>query len=189
MTLTLGPHQVTEPERTEALIREARRLQRRRWRRGAALVTLAVRRGGPGRDVAPGRWSGPAASDLSCPRPFRTTKGERPLAWSRHFVPVDRPDRRRCRPGWGHLLHRWEPGARSRPGHATTPGRGRNGGGGFLRRRWPGSAGHAFEPERRRRRSERRRLLRRQQSRPQGLGGRWRHLDRGRRRPHRPRRR
>ncbi len=42
MTLTLGPHQVTEREKAEALIREARRLQRRRWRRGAALVTLAV---------------------------------------------------------------------------------------------------------------------------------------------------
>jgi sugar lactone lactonase YvrE len=42
VTLTLGPRQVTEPERTEALIREARRLQRRRRRRGAALVALAV---------------------------------------------------------------------------------------------------------------------------------------------------
>ena len=42
MTLTLGPDQVTESERTEALIREARRLQRRRWRRGAALVTLVL---------------------------------------------------------------------------------------------------------------------------------------------------
>jgi sugar lactone lactonase YvrE len=42
VTLTLGPHQVTEAESAEALIREARRLQRRRWRRGAALVTLAV---------------------------------------------------------------------------------------------------------------------------------------------------
>lgn len=41
MTLTLGPHQDTEPERTEALIREARRLQRHRWGRRAALVTLA----------------------------------------------------------------------------------------------------------------------------------------------------
>ena len=42
MTLTLGPDQVTESERTEALIREARRLQRRRWRRGAALITLVL---------------------------------------------------------------------------------------------------------------------------------------------------
>ena len=42
MTLTLRPDQVTESERTEALIREARRLQRRRWRRGAALVTLVL---------------------------------------------------------------------------------------------------------------------------------------------------
>ncbi len=42
MTLTLGPRQVTESERTEALIREAHRLQRRRWRRGVALATLAL---------------------------------------------------------------------------------------------------------------------------------------------------
>ncbi len=42
MTLTLGPRQVTEREGTEALIREAQRLQRRRWRRGVALLTLAV---------------------------------------------------------------------------------------------------------------------------------------------------
>jgi len=42
VTLTLGPDQVTEPERTEALIREARRLQRRRWWRGAVLVTLVL---------------------------------------------------------------------------------------------------------------------------------------------------
>ena len=42
MTLTLGPEQATEPERIEALIREARRLQRRRWWRGAAVVTLAL---------------------------------------------------------------------------------------------------------------------------------------------------
>ena len=42
MTLTLGPDQVTQRETTEALIREARRLQRRRWRRGAVLVTLIL---------------------------------------------------------------------------------------------------------------------------------------------------
>jgi sugar lactone lactonase YvrE len=42
MTLTLGPDQVTQQEKTEALIREARRLQRRRWWRGAVVVTLAL---------------------------------------------------------------------------------------------------------------------------------------------------
>ena len=42
MTLTLRPYQDTEAERAEALIREARRLQRRRWRRWAALVTLIL---------------------------------------------------------------------------------------------------------------------------------------------------
>jgi sugar lactone lactonase YvrE len=42
VTLTLGPRQLTEPEKTEALIREARRLQRRRRRRGAVMVTLVV---------------------------------------------------------------------------------------------------------------------------------------------------
>ena len=42
MTLTLGPHQVAEPDGTEALIREARRLQRRRRRRGAVLVALVL---------------------------------------------------------------------------------------------------------------------------------------------------
>jgi len=40
VTLTLGPHQVTEAEGTEALIREARRLQRRR--RGWAAVVVAL---------------------------------------------------------------------------------------------------------------------------------------------------
>ncbi len=42
MTLTLGPDQATEAERTEALIRAARREQHRRWRRRAALITLVV---------------------------------------------------------------------------------------------------------------------------------------------------
>jgi hypothetical protein len=42
VTLTLGPPDATEAERTEALIREARRLQRRRWRGAIALVTLVL---------------------------------------------------------------------------------------------------------------------------------------------------
>jgi sugar lactone lactonase YvrE len=42
VTLTRGRPEVTEPERTEALIREARREQRRRWRRRTALITLAL---------------------------------------------------------------------------------------------------------------------------------------------------
>lgn len=58
MTLTLGPQEVTEPEKTEALIREARRLQRRRWRRAAlatavlvvaAVVVTSLQGGGPAR--------------------------------------------------------------------------------------------------------------------------------------------
>jgi sugar lactone lactonase YvrE len=71
VTLTLGPDQVTEQERTEALIREARRLQRRRWRRGAALVTLAlvvaavvvtsVQGGGPARPRPTPHLPGPPA--------------------------------------------------------------------------------------------------------------------------------
>jgi sugar lactone lactonase YvrE len=59
VTLTVGPHRVTEAERTEALIREARREQRRRRRRRVALLSLvlvaaavvvtAVQGGGPAR--------------------------------------------------------------------------------------------------------------------------------------------
>ncbi len=70
MTLTLEP-QATERERAEALIREARRLQRRRWRRGAALVTLAVvvaalvvtslQGGGPARPRPASHVPGPSA--------------------------------------------------------------------------------------------------------------------------------
>jgi sugar lactone lactonase YvrE len=42
VTLTLGPEQATEQEKTEALIREARREQRRRRRRWIALLTLVL---------------------------------------------------------------------------------------------------------------------------------------------------
>ena len=42
MTLTLGPPDAAEAERTEALIREACRLQRRRWWCAIALVTLVL---------------------------------------------------------------------------------------------------------------------------------------------------
>jgi sugar lactone lactonase YvrE len=69
VTLTLGPHQVTEQERTEALIREARRQQRRRWRRWIALITLLFvvaavvattsQGGGPARSRPPARTPSP----------------------------------------------------------------------------------------------------------------------------------
>jgi sugar lactone lactonase YvrE len=69
VTLTLGPPQVTEPASPEALIREARRLQRRRWRRGAVLVTLlfvvaavvvtSLQGGGPARPRPTPRTPGP----------------------------------------------------------------------------------------------------------------------------------
>jgi sugar lactone lactonase YvrE len=42
VTLTLGPDQVGEAERTEALIREARRQQRRRQRRWAGMILLVL---------------------------------------------------------------------------------------------------------------------------------------------------
>lgn len=42
MTLTVAPRQSPDQERAEALIREARRLYRRRWRRRAALVIAVI---------------------------------------------------------------------------------------------------------------------------------------------------
>jgi sugar lactone lactonase YvrE len=75
VTLTLGPQEVTEPETTEALIREARRLQRRRWRRVAlatvvlvvaAVVVTSLQGGGPAR-----------------PRPTPQTPGPQPQAQRR----------------------------------------------------------------------------------------------------------
>ena len=181
MTLTLAPRQSPDQE-SEALIREARRLQRRRWRLRAGTGHCRDPRGSGPHHRRAGRRNPQITSIAPPSQPAVAKKGERTVTGFRHFVPIDGPDGRRRRFGRGRLFHRWQPGVRGRADHGAAPGRRRNGSAGLLGRRWTSFTGQADLADRHRRGPQRRRLFRRRQPDTQGFRSKRDHLDRCRQR-------